>query len=51
MDNNISTILEKLYKNELGFNDVCDEISSLLIKKANEEIYKEITNDNQRIFR
>lgn len=46
MNDNISTILEKLYKNELSFNDTCDEISNLLIKKTNEEIYKEITNDN-----
>ena len=46
MNDNISTILEKLYKNELKFNDACDEISNLLIKKINEEIYKEITNDD-----
>ena len=46
MDNNISTILEKLYKNELRFNDACDEISNLSLEKINEEIYKEITNDN-----
>lgn len=46
MSDNISTILEKLYKNELRFNDACDEISNLLIKKTSEEIYKEITNDN-----
>jgi hypothetical protein len=51
MDNNISIILEKLYKNELGFNSACDKMSDLLLEKINEEIYKEITNDNQRIFR
>ena len=44
MDNNISTILEKLYKNELGFNDACDEISNLLIKETNKKIYKEFIN-------
>ena len=46
MDNNISTILEKLYKNELRFNEACDKLSDLLLEKINEEIYKEITNDN-----
>lgn len=46
MDNNISTILEKLYKNELGFNNACDKIFNLFLEKINEEIYKEITNDN-----
>ena len=46
MDSNISTILEKLYKNELGFNDACNKIYDLLLEKTNEEIYKEITNDN-----
>lgn len=46
MDNNISIILEKLYKNELGFNDACDKVSDLLLEKINEEIYKEIINDN-----
>lgn len=46
MDNNISTILEKLYKNELGFNSACDKMSYLLLEKINEEIYKEIINDN-----
>lgn len=46
MDNNILTILEKLYNNELGFNDACDKLSDLLLEKINEEIYKEIINDN-----
>ena len=46
MDTNISTILEKLYKSELRFHDACNKLSDLLLEKINEEIYKEITNDN-----
>ena len=46
MDNNISIILEKFYNNELNFNDTCNKLSELLLEKINEEIYKEITNDN-----
>ena len=46
MDNNISIILEKLYNNDLSFNDTCNKLSELLLEKINEEIYKEITNDN-----
>lgn len=46
MDNNIQTILEKLYKNELSFYDTCDKLSELLLEKINKEIYEEIINDN-----
>ena len=46
MNNNISIILEKLYNNGLSFNDTCNKLSELLLEKINEEIYKEITNDN-----
>ena len=46
MNNNISIILEKLYNNDLSFNDTCNKLSELLLKEINEEIYKEITNDN-----
>ena len=42
MDNNISTILEKLYNNDLSFNDACNKISNLLLEKINEEIYDEV---------
>lgn len=44
MDNSISTILEKLYNNDLSFNDTCNELSNLLLKKTNEKIYKEFIN-------
>lgn len=44
MNDNILTILEKFYKNELRFNDACDEISNLLIKETNKKIYKEFIN-------
>ena len=46
MDNNISIILEKFHNNELSFNDTCDKLYNILLEKINEEIYKEITNDN-----
>ena len=46
MNNNISIILEKFHNNELSFNDTCNKLSELLLEKINEEIYKEITNDN-----
>lgn len=44
MDNNISTILEKLYNNNLSFNDTCNKLSNLLLKETNEKIYKEFIN-------
>ena len=44
MDTNISTILEKLYNNDLGFNSACNKISKLLFKDTNEKIYKEFIN-------
>ena len=44
MDTNISTILEKLYNNDLGFNSTCNKISKLLLKDTNEKIYKEFIN-------
>ena len=46
MNNNISIILEKFYNNELNFNDTCHKLYNILLEKINEEIYKEITNDN-----
>ena len=46
MSDSISIILEKLYNNDLSFNDACNKLSELLLEKINEEIYKEITNDN-----
>ena len=46
MNNNISIILEKLYNNDLSFNDTCNKLSELLLEKINKEIYKEIINDN-----
>ena len=46
MDNNISIILEKFHNNELSFNDTCNKLYSILFEKINEEIYKEIINDN-----
>ena len=44
MKNNISTILEQLYNNDLSFNTACDKISNLLLKETNEKIYKEFIN-------
>lgn len=44
MDNNISTILEKLYSNDLSFNSACNKISNLLLKETNQKIYKEFIN-------
>lgn len=44
MNNNISTVLEKLYNNDLSFNDTCNEISNLLLKETNKKIYKEFIN-------
>ena len=46
MNNNISIILEKLYNNNLSFNDTCNKLSELLLEKINKEVYKEIINDN-----
>lgn len=46
MNNNISIILEKLYNNDLSFNDTCNKLSELLLEKINKEIYKEIIDDN-----
>lgn len=46
MNNNISIILEKLYNNDLSFNDTCNKLSELLVEKINKEIYKEIIDDN-----
>lgn len=46
MDNNISIILEKFHNNELNFDDTCNKLYNILLEKINEEIYKEITNDN-----
>ena len=46
MSDSISIILEKLYNNDLSFNDACNKLSELLLEKVNEEIYKEIINDN-----
>ena len=48
MNDNILTILEKFYKNELRFNDACDEISNLLLKETNEKIYKEFTSEEEK---
>lgn len=46
MNNNISIILEKLYNNDLSFNDTCNKLSELLLEKINKEIYKEIIDNN-----
>ena len=39
-----ATILEKLYNNDLNFNDACNKLSNLLLKETNEKIYKEFIN-------
>ena len=46
MSDSISIILEKLYNNDLSFNDACNKLSELMLEEINEEIYKEIMNDN-----
>lgn len=46
MNNNISIILEKFHNNELSFNETCDKLYNILLEKINEEIYKEIIDDN-----
>ena len=48
MKNNISTILEQLYNNDLSFNTACDKISNLLLKETNEKIYKEFTSEEEK---
>ena len=49
MKDNGSTILEKFCNNDLSFDDTCNELYDLLIEKINEEIYKEIINNNLEI--
>ena len=46
MQDTIANLLEKLYNNDLNFTETCNKLSDLLLKKINEELYEEITNDN-----
>ena len=47
MNNEISIILEKLYDRQLNFTQTIKKISSSLLKKVNEDIYKEIMEENK----
>ena len=47
MANNISIILEKLYKQELSFTQATEGISNLLLEKVNKDIYNEMVKGNK----
>lgn len=44
MQDTVANLLEKLYNNELNFNDACNKISDLLLKNINDKLYKEFIN-------
>jgi hypothetical protein len=50
MIDDISIVLEKLYKQELSFTQTTERISNLLLEKVNKDIYNKIKENSKNEF-